>query len=360
MPRKYSSVSTTTLRQESAGAGDAYPVLDFVPEQVPHHILIDAAREIPPKSLLIAVDFGTTFSAISYVALSAEEYGSSYIPPERIMSIKNFPEDWNSDSDDRMKNEVPTELMYPRDPKFRQQEGLVYQPRPYEPEDDDMDDDADGEMDIDVENLHVRGDLAGRASLGDGHIQPTSDRDANDIMAMYEPTDQFRWGYGVHELWSLPSAHLDRSNQAMARFKLLLDESQTTTDVRDRLRETLDTLKRRKIVKSSVDVIADYLTCLLRHARSELNNEGFDDSYTIEMILCVPAIWTQKACRDMQTALASAMANANFPGVDIRNNCIENLFIVSEPEAAAAYTLANDWQIKVCLPLSTQADHIEY
>jgi hypothetical protein len=90
---------------------------------------------------------------------------------------------------------------------------------------------------------------------------------------------------------------------------------------------------------------------------------GFDDSYSKEIVLCVPAIWTQKACRDMQTAMARAMGQARFEGVDVRNNSIENLFIVSEPEAAAAYVLATERGVSVisplhpaCTPLDTADD----
>jgi hypothetical protein len=67
----------------------------------------------------------------------------------------------------------------------------------------------------------------------------------------------------------------------------------------------------------------------------------------LETILCVPAIWSQKACRDMQTAMAIAMGQAGFPGVDVEDNNIDNLFIVSEPEAAAAFVLADSRDISV-------------
>jgi hypothetical protein len=120
---------------------------------------------------------------------------------------------------------------------------------------------------------------------------------------------------------------------------------------------TLHELKRRKIIKDPLDVIADYLTCLLRHAKSELASAGFDDSYKLETILCVPAIWTQKACRDMQTAMAKAMGLAGFQGVDVQDNSIEDLFIVSEPEAAAAFVLVNSRDIMVITGSWTTSNH---
>jgi hypothetical protein len=119
----------------------------------------------------------------------------------------------------------------------------------------------------------------------------------------------------------------------LSRFKLLLDSTERTEPIRMRLNETLTQLKNRRIIKDSLDVIVDFLTCLLRHVKTEIEVAGFDDSYKREIVMCVPAIWTQKACRDMHVAMATAMALAGFPGVDIEDKRIENLFIVSEPES---------------------------
>ncbi len=49
----------------------------------------------------------------------------------------------------------------------------------------------------------------------------------------------------------------------------------------------------------------------------------------------------------MQTALTKAIQRAGFDGVNVQNNSIENLFIVSEPEAAAAYVLASERHVTV-------------
>ncbi len=351
MPRNNSSVSTPTPRQASVRASGQQSSRGVDRQNIPKEVLDFTKQRIPSKRLLISLDFGTTFSAVSYVALKEGEENAAFLPLNRIGSIRNFPEDWNGDSHDSMKNEVPTEIMYPTDPKFREQEGLTYDPGHQREDDEDVEADGDIEMDGHLNDPRLHAFPAAQTGVRADHTEARH----NQILAMYDQPKRFRWGYGVHELWSLPSIHLDKTNQALARFKLLLDESPTTEKIRSDLRTTLDTLKQKRIITSSIHVIADYLTCLLRHTRSELFAAGFDSTYNIEMVLCVPAIWTQKACRDMQTALALAMANANFPGVDLRNNCIENLFIVSEPEAAAAFSLANDWQISVCSAVQSRA-----
>ncbi|EMT64826.1 hypothetical protein FOC4_g10007517 [Fusarium odoratissimum] len=175
--------------------------------------------------------------------------------------------------------EVPTEVIYPLDRHFRDHFNLD------NPEED-------------LEN-------------GDSVEVPVPDEDG-DISMLSDVSEEFRWGYRVHEVWNRPSTHSNTTNQPLSRFKLLLDNSEMTES----------------------------------HTRSQLRRQGFDDSYEKEMILCVPAIWTQKACRDMQACLAVAMKRANFTRADLQNKSIDNLFIVSEPEAAAAHMLSTSAEIK--------------
>ena len=101
--------------------------------------------------------------------------------------------------------------------------------------------------------------------------------------------------------------------------------------MRAELDPILRRLKRKKIVKENEDVIADYLARLFMHTKARLEEEGvISDATPIEHVLTVPAIWTAEACRKMQKAMAIAMEQAKF-------GAVENLFLVSEPEAAASY-----------------------
>jgi len=305
------------------------------PEKVPRNLLDKDVSKAPSKRLIIAVDFGTTYSSISYVALEEGESGQ-YLDPSRVRSIENYPEDWNVVGDG-MKCAVPTEVMYPLDRFFREKE-------------DNAAAENDGhQLDMLPDDIpRARGGAAFYNGNDDlavfGH---NSDSDADRMSVDEDEGNTFRWGYEVHEVWGLQSTHLNPKNQALARFKLLLDESEKTKEIRRMLKPTLDELKRRRIIRRPEDVIVDFLTSLLRHARSELVRQGFDESYRHEMVLCVPAIWSQKACRHMQSAMGKAMRRAGLGGVDSRNNSVDNLFIVSEPEAAAAYVLAADPNISV-------------
>lgn len=326
----FSRASTVTLGRDDPRTAYQMEVDDDPdPEEVPDRLLEEISNRSHSKRLIIAIDFGTTYSAVSYVSLAEGESGG-YLSLDRIRSVQNFPDDWNLPGD-RMKSEVPTEVIYPLNRHFRKKEDLDV-------------------MDVDQEDV-IDGSMNGAAEVPGGEANPTAsdqeDEESDGPISDDDDSDSFRWGYRVHEAWAQPATHCDRTNQPLSRFKLILDNSPTTELIRNQLGLTLETLQRKRIIKKPLYVIADFLTCLLRHTKSYLRAEGFDDSYGTEIVLCVPAIWSQKACRDMQMAMAIALRRVRFEGVDIQNNSIENLFIVSEPEAAAAYVLAMEREITV-------------
>jgi hypothetical protein len=323
--------------------GDGIPgchrssVMDNVrPEQIPDDLLDGPEEPNLAKRLIMAVDFGTTYSAIAYIALEEGE-SVGYLDPTRIRTIQNYPDDATFGSlDDDMRSEVPTEVIYPLDPGFRKKEGLDARGSQKENQQGDVPTPSIG-------RLEAEGSLGNRLAIFGGQYNFDPDPDEMSI----DEATSFRWGYGAHDAWGRSATHVDPKNKPLARFKLLLDSSPRTEVIRNELNMTLQELKKKRVIKDPRDVIADFLTHLLRHAKSELERAGFDDSYKLEMVLCVPAIWSQKACRDMHTAMAIAMGQAGFQGVDVRSNSIENLFIVSEPEAAAALVLANARDISV-------------
>ncbi|KAF5975590.1 Hsp70 chaperone protein [Fusarium coicis] len=309
----FSRSSTVTLGRENAPNHQSQSEENHIRPEPINLDLLDEDRGDPfPKRLIIAVDFGTTYSAVSYVDVP-QGCPSDSVDSRSIRSIGNYPENYNYHYNDPMGKEVPTEVIYPLDRHFRDHFNL-----------DNPEGHLENEDDVEV---------------------PVPDEDG-DISMLSDVSEEFRWGYRVHEVWNRPSTHSNTTNQPLSRFKLLLDNSEMTESVRQQVRETINTLKRRNVIQGPLHVIADFLTYLLEHTRSQLRRQGFDDSYEKEMILCVPAIWTQKACREMQACLAAAMKRANFTRADLQNKSIDNLFIVSEPEAAAAHMLSTSAEIK--------------
>lgn len=105
-------------------------------------------------------------------------------------------------------------------------------------------------------------------------------------------------------------------------------------------------LKRLGLINQDTDIIRDYLQQLFRHTKYELQRlNNYDDNDSIEFVLCVPDAWSSKARRRMQAAMNAA---AQRSGLGNSMNGIDDLFIVSETEAAAAFVLAernNDIQV---------------
>lgn len=327
-----SRATTATLAQEDCVGPPTLPDMEIdhdssaaaaQAEIIASHLLAEAEENTQTRRLIMAIDFGTTFSAISYVALEPGE-AANLVLPHRIQSIRNYPDDMNESSGDPMKTEVPTEVIYPMDRAFRKKARLAA----------DLINQAD-ELVMLEDNGHVL----------DGQL-PDMPADESDN-EKEEDNHNFKWGYAVHQALKFRESYLNVNQMGLTRFKLLLHTDPATEAVRQHLAPTLEILSNRNIAKSPTTIISDFLTSLLRHAKQELQFQGLYNDYTKEIVLCVPAIWSQQACRDMQTALATALLAAEYEGVDVEGNSIKNLFVVSEPEAAATYVLAHDRRIKV-------------
>lgn len=82
--------------------------------------------------------------------------------------------------------------------------------------------------------------------------------------------------------------------------------------------------------KSAVDIVADYLTEIRTHVWKELSSqygEALFASLTKELIVTVPAVWSERAKDQTLKAVTKARFDAS------------KIALVTEPEAAAIYTL---------------------
>ncbi|KAF4216265.1 hypothetical protein CNMCM8980_005267 [Aspergillus fumigatiaffinis] len=241
-----------------------------------------------PRQFIVAVDFGTTFSAVAYTVLRPDE-DRTFVDIHQISCISEYGD--TGESVRGLTMEVPTETCYP------------LSARPTEA--------SSGEM--------------------------------MDLDAPIDTEQIFRWGFSVHEHFKLPDA--DRSSfQRITRSKLLLDKTDYTRELREQLQVTAKKLEALGIIKDSMDLIVDFLTHLLAHTKAQLISHGFNDNDSVEWVLCVPVVWRRRAVRKMQDALTEASHRALF-GRTISNS-VENLYIVSEPEAAAAHVLASTREVK--------------
>ena len=134
----------------------------------------------------------------------------------------------------------------------------------------------------------------------------------------------------------------------------MLDEKNDLTNIiRDKMKPVIRNLKRSKLIQNDTDIISDYLTQLFIHTRSELSKTpNFDDNIPIEFVLSLPAVWPSKAYRTMQMAMATAAQRSGLGKLE--KGSLGDLFIVSEPEAAATCVMAernNDIHVSFTIEL---------
>jgi hypothetical protein len=151
-----------------------------------------------------------------------------------------------------------------------------------------------------------------------------------------------RWGWDAKRVQesgeALPGKFIDM-------IKLLLDEAEHTEEVkRDELRRRVaDDI--RKLDKTVVGVLVDYLTPFFKHIMDHMIDKGYyDPRDKVELECTVPAIWKEKSRRKMLAAIDKAGQKSGF-------GFGKSVWLVSEPEAAASYVLKMNpnWNLQVSL-----------
>ncbi|KAJ5988528.1 hypothetical protein N7481_003738 [Penicillium waksmanii] len=143
-------------------------------------------------------------------------------------------------------------------------------------------------------------------------VQVTSPKAPSVLAYQY---DHVRWGYQVDEM-----------KEAVRGVKLLLDKSKELKFGPAIESEHII----EKMFRTPVDVAAEYLKEIFTHAKCILERRGIASlmkNMDVQYILTVPAIWSDKA-KDL------TMQAAHRAGIPE-----SGLLLLSEPEAAAIYTI---------------------
>ena len=289
----------------------------------------DSATEKPPSRLIVAFDFGTTFSSVAYARVS-DRLPRDATGITDVRCIARYPDDrappgvtfaWEPRED------VPTELWYNLSPSSNQR------PRGFQ-----------SRRLSSAEAMNEDPDLSDASS--DFSCSFAEDADSLENEQQNTGEDRGRsaplfWGFGVQK--QLKNIDIPKDGKRrLIRFKLMLDENiEETQALRAESSLVLKNLKKSKLIKQNTDVISDYLEQLFKHTKDELQRlDEYSDSTPIEFVLCVPAVWPSRACRVMQAAMNTAAKRSELGS--LVNGSLDNLFIISEPEAAAACVLAED------------------
>ncbi|KAK6080760.1 hsp70 protein [Seiridium cupressi] len=284
----------------------------------------------------LSIDFGTSTSEVSYAVIEPGQ--NSKTDPPQVKYITNWPDDPNKGLDNSAAVGVPSEIVYLKD-------GILRRSHP-----------PPGRSSTRLQKR--RGSTpsfgtfqsANQRELGFIDVfdedESMSDCEDEDTLFLHDSpwnagnitrhhTEYIIWGFDAQ-------AKCSPEDEKMRGFKLLLKEDPMTEQFCRELAPRLAKIGYTDPSKAHISVISDYLSCLLRHVKSELIACGKYREYDFEVILCIPAVWDQKACRDTQVALARAFTRADFDQVKVEQNSINGLFLVSEPEAAAAWILQNN------------------
>jgi len=277
------------------------------------------------EPLIVATDFGTTFSTVAFARRRKDKR-------ECVKVISDYSGD-DMSFVGLSSLQVPTESWYPDKSQIS---NILINSASHEQDDDPY------------SNLYDDTTAEENPNIDDGFDEDNAMEVQHD-QTLDETTSDFVWGYKIHELIK-PDVDLSNFNR-ITKSKLLLDNSPRTQSVRDELRPILEKLKnktkkpgRTNFYKTDEDVIADYLTQLLLHTKKQLITK-FDvpNGIAVEHVLTVPVIWDAKACRTMQSAMETAIKNS---GLGTTNG----LFLVSEPEAAAAFIIGKNNEVFVSTP----------
>ncbi|KAL9071920.1 MAG: hypothetical protein Q9157_005286 [Trypethelium eluteriae] len=292
---------------------------------------------------IVAIDFGTTYSTVAYVKVEPGT-DKSDLGCNDIRCITNYPSAAGSTDakENTRNNNVPTELLY-----FKTSS-------PIDSEASDSDS-TSSENGVEQDSESPIGPLPTRPE------RRSRKRPRRAGQQTWTRQGHVEWGYQVHRIQKNPHEIRSKEIEIVRLIKLSLGDEQADEaddankqsgepggvptkrlrDVQQELREQVSRLQDRKAIKCLNDILTDYLVRLLSHAKTILRkNEGLTDDTQIEYVLCVPVSWSQVASLTMHNVMAEAVRVSGL-GTLLGDAIIADLFIVSEPEAAAQFVLAS-------------------
>ena len=167
---------------------------------------------------------------------------------------------------------------------------------------------------------------------------------------------EYLWGYGAQYQKYRSSTDRDVMGH-IDRPKLLLMDTKFTHADRKRLRPRLKYLIEHGVVRKRrdsntivqtemIDILTDYFVKLLGHSKQQLiEREGYTHECPVAFSLTLPSVWSAQSSRVLQAAVLAAIKATEFGA--LVNGCLENVFLVSEPEAAATFLLGKTYKMLV-------------
>jgi hypothetical protein len=195
----------------------------------------DCEGDHPQPEFRLAIDFGTTYTSITFVKGTGSE--------EHILNVGNFPGDRCLGRDG---TQVPTEAVYLRSKSDSQDDPSVFR-------------------------------QTSQASLSQ-HTRQSRKRSIPINVLPYK----YIYGYEVHRFYELPDFDIDRRDYEaplhIRHMKLMLDKSPYVEDARKESMGVISQLMKYRVIENEYDVIRDLLASFFRHCKSSLEmDHGFKD-----------------------------------------------------------------------------------
>jgi hypothetical protein len=232
-----------------------------------------------PRTFHIGIDFGMTYSAVSGAITCPDD-----LRPPRWDDVFHI-NHWNAV--DPLDTQVPSEMWYPANI-----------PNPANESND--------------------GDILWGYEVGEELYRGMTTRSREYIM---------RWlkEWFLDES-TIPQEHLD---ELATKLALLYQTGITRKHIRTNTSQERD-------LRDAQESVSHYLTKILAHTRSRLKLvHKLKDSDIVKYVLTVPAIWSHRASRVLQSALEEAILASGLGRLSYGS--IDDLFIANEPESAATW-----------------------
>lgn len=94
-------------------------------------------------------------------------------------------------------------------------------------------------------------------------------------------------------MWTLIVTMADRATRPRIRFFA----SESTAHLQEELNSVVEDLIRNKIIRNEAQLFSDFFYAVLRHAKTQVEEVGFQSGRTVEFILTVPPICQPRARR---------------------------------------------------------------
>ncbi|CZT52886.1 uncharacterized protein RSE6_14288 [Rhynchosporium secalis] len=276
-----------------------------------------------PRKFVVGLDYGTTFSSVAYV-IHAIDDKTPELTAKDVKNIINWPQDRNSGA----RAQVPTEILYSGIPISRESRES---------------EESESENEEPIARNGNHSGVGRRSGRGEVVQRAPDPRDGASPTLSHKKTPAHIWGYeAYHQKYAGDMQYSQMGH--VQRAKLTLVNTKHTLDDRKKVLLQLEDLIQKgairkhsntdNVVLSDVqDVITDFLVYVLVHTKQELiEREEFTDDCQISFALSVPTIWSPQSSRILQTCMQEAINMANF-------GSLAQLFIVSEPEAAATFLI---------------------